>query len=142
HHLSDWRRSMGSTCLRQIAVDGLLRKRQRGHEDHEKHQQDVDQGRDVHLGAWVGTLRTDDFCGTNTGVGARHRDTPCCELDPDAKQKGPSRKTALGVSCECFLSEAQLPAPAPAAFRIPSVTMPTFSTPAPLAASITSTMSL
>ena len=72
---------------------------------------------------------------------------PCarilCELCVQSKKTAaPSRKRPRRILNSYFLILNSLVAgDAPPALRMPSVTMPTFSTPAPLAASMTSTMS-
>ena len=61
---------------------------------------------------------------------------------PEKKTAAPREEGAAVPSSKVRALRSQFDPPAPPAFRIPSVTMPTFSTPAPFAASMTSMMSL
>src|SRR5262249_47445006 len=57
---------------RQVDVDTLLGERQGGHEDHDQHEQHVDERRDVHVGGGMRDLRLNDFVGAEMVVCVRH----------------------------------------------------------------------
>src|SRR5262249_5496083 len=73
HDLADVGRDVGGLLGlgRQVDVDTLLGERQGGHEDHDQHEQHVDQRRDVHAGGGMRAARRKDFAGAGTGVCVR-----------------------------------------------------------------------